>query len=269
VAIIDAVAPDIIDQGTDLASSALQVLPEMPEPRERVSFQMSARPHRSVPMSRAAPSGLAEGDQGPEQRRHGFGAGQHGLGRDAVAEFLIQPLDRVRCPRRSPLWRVEPGKDERPGPCLLEAVGDGLAFLPPFAKECLATFLDLYSGVGADHVAEVVVHRLRRMAGQIAMVLDHAALDDQVLAPERDKCGIKTMGAVDDDELWPLQPARIEVGEVTVDRGLAVKPRLDDGAVRTETDDIFVGEPSTGRFPDPPHYSSAGDNAAAPWSAIQ
>ena len=87
--------------------------------------------------------------------------------------------------------------------------------------------------------------------------------------PERDKCGIKTMGAVDDDELWPLQPARTEVGEVTVDRGLAVKPRLDDGAVRTETDDIFVGEPSTGRFPDPPHSSSAGDNAAAPWSAIQ
>lgn len=38
---------------------------------------------------------LAGSQQRPEQHRHGFGAGQHGLGLDAAAEFLVETFDGV------------------------------------------------------------------------------------------------------------------------------------------------------------------------------
>ena len=68
---------------------------------------------------------LAGGEQSPEQHGHGLGAGQHGLGLDAPAEFLVQPLDGVGGAGRFPLRRIEAGEGEQPLPGFLEAVGDG------------------------------------------------------------------------------------------------------------------------------------------------
>jgi hypothetical protein len=39
---------------------------------------------------------LAGCEQGSEQHRHGLRRGQHGLRLDSAAEFLVQPLDRIR-----------------------------------------------------------------------------------------------------------------------------------------------------------------------------
>ena len=55
---------------------------------------------------------LPGGQQGPEQHRHGLGAGQHGLGLDPTAEFLVQALYRVCGAGRFPLRRIEAGEAE-------------------------------------------------------------------------------------------------------------------------------------------------------------
>ena len=67
------------------------------------------------------------------------------------------------------------------------------------------------------------------MAEQLAMLVDRTALDGQVLAPERDKCGLKTRGAVDDDERGLLQPTRIKIGEKLAPGRLALSTHIHDG----------------------------------------
>ena len=101
-------------------------------------------------------------------------------------------------------------KAKQPLAGFLEAVGDRLAFEPPFAQECLAAGFDLGRGVGVDHVAVVLgqflVHVLGSMAQKIAVLVNGAALDRQCLAPERDERGLQPRGTVDDDELGSFRP---------------------------------------------------------------
>jgi len=102
-----------------------------------------------------------------------------------------------------------------------------------FPDEGLAAFLDLDRGVGVDHVAvilgQLVVHRLRGMAEKVAMLVDRAALDGQVLAPERHERGFQPWGTVDNHELRPLQAARIEIGEELAPGRLALSTHILDG----------------------------------------
>src|SRR6516165_1011367 len=46
---------------------------------------------------------LAGGEQRPEQHRGSVRGRQHGLRLDPSFEFLVQPLDRIRSPRTTPL----------------------------------------------------------------------------------------------------------------------------------------------------------------------
>lgn len=103
----------------------------------------------SLPSVDLAHGDLARGEQRPEQHGGGFGAGQHGLGIDAALEFLMQGLDRVRGTDRLPLVRRETREGEQPVASLLQAVGDGAAFEPPFADERLAPGFVLPSRRGA------------------------------------------------------------------------------------------------------------------------
>ena len=118
-------------------------------------------------------------------------------------------------------------------PGFLEAVGDRLAFEPPFAKECLAAGFALRRGFGIDHVAVIlgqfVMHMLGSMAEKVAMLVHGAPLDRQGLAPERDKRGLKAGSTVDDDELGPSETTRIKVIEEGPPSGLALAAHFPDG----------------------------------------
>ena len=48
---------------------------------------------------------------------------------------------------------------------------------------------------------------------QVAVLVNGAALDRQVLAPECDERGFETRRSIDDGEFRPLQAARIEIIE--------------------------------------------------------
>lgn len=74
---------------------------------------------------------LAGGNQRPEQYSGCLGRGKDGLGLDAVIGLLVQPLDRMRGPRRLPLAPPHAGEGKQliPGP--FEAVSDGMAAQPP------------------------------------------------------------------------------------------------------------------------------------------
>src|SRR5690606_36476162 len=104
-----------------------------------------------------------------------------------------------------------------------------------------------------------------------------AALNSQILAPERHKRGLKTGGAVNNYELGPPEAPRVQVGEEAApgsrafaahvpdrkehllpvaphaDRrqhrdvgGLAVQPGLDDGAIEDEPNDILLSQVARG-----------------------
>ncbi len=153
----------------------------------------------------------------PWQHRHRLGAWQQGLRPDPASEVLVWPLHRVGCPRSPPLRRVEPGEGEEPAACCLEAIGDSLAREPPLPQEGLAARFPLGPGVGMDHApivfGRLVVHVFRGMRQQVAMPVNRAASNGQVLAPQRRKRGFQARSNIDDRELGPLQPARIGIGE--------------------------------------------------------
>jgi hypothetical protein len=120
------------------------------------------------------------------------------------------------------LRRVEPSEGEQPRPCFFKAVGHHPTLEPPLAEERLAAALHLRCGVGADHVpvvlSQLVLHVLRGVGQEIAVVANRAALDRQVAAPQRNERGF----------------------EVKVDR--AVQPRFDHGAVEDQADDVLIGQ---------------------------
>jgi len=115
------------------------------------------------------------------------------------------------------LRRVEPGEGEEPIACILKAAGDGLALEPPLAEEGFATGFDLGCGIGVDHVpvvfGQLLLHVLGSVAQKIAVLVNRAALNRQVLTPQRDERSLQPRGTVDDYELGFLQAARIEVFE--------------------------------------------------------
>ena len=51
------------------------------------------------------------------------------------------------------------------------------------------------------------------MGQEVAVLVNRAALNRQVLAPERHERGLQPWGAIDDHEFGPLQAAGIEVFE--------------------------------------------------------
>ncbi len=75
----------------------------------------------------------------------------------------------------------------------------------------------LLRGLRVDHVAvviaDLVMQALRGVAQQVAVPVDGAALDRQILTPERGERGLKARRAVDDDELRPPETACVEVGQ--------------------------------------------------------
>lgn len=86
---------------------------------------------------------------------------------------------------------------------------------------------------GIDHVAIVVtqllVHMLRGMGWQVAVLVNGAALDRQLVSPKRDERGLEPGCPVNDDELGPFQPARIEIVEELAPRGGALPAHIPDG----------------------------------------
>ena len=67
--------------------------------------------------------------------------------------------------------------------------------------------LDLGLRLGVDHVpvvlGQLVVQVLGRMGEQVAVLMNRAALDRQLLAPQGHERGFQDRGAVHDDELGP------------------------------------------------------------------
>ena len=71
--------------------------------------------------------------------------------------------------------------------------------------------------------------RFGRMAQKIAVLVNRAALDRQLRAPECDEGCLKAGGAVDDDELRPCEPACIEVVDELAPCGFALTAHIFDG----------------------------------------
>ena len=105
------------------------------------------------------------------------------------------------------------------------------------------------------------------------MLVNGAALDRQLVSPQRDERGLEPGCPVNDDELGPFQGARIEIVEELAPRGgafpahipdgkqclldaaphtdggqnrdvlrLFVETRLDDGTVEDQPDDVLTGQ---------------------------
>ena len=54
---------------------------------------------------------------------------------------------------------------------------------------------------------------------QVAVLVNGAALDRQIITPERHKRGLVSPRTIDDHELWGFEATGVEIGEVRVDRG--------------------------------------------------
>ena len=70
---------------------------------------------------------------------------------------------------------------------------------------------------------------LRRMGQEVAVFVNRAALDRQVLAPQRQERSLEARGAVDDHELWSFQAARIEVVKEVAPGSRALPAHIPDG----------------------------------------
>jgi hypothetical protein len=64
---------------------------------------------------------------------------------------------------------------------------------------------------------------------QVAMLVNRAALDRQILAPQRYQCRLKPWCSVNDHELGPFQPALIEIIEKLSLRCRALAAHIHDG----------------------------------------
>ena len=99
---------------------------------------------------------------------------------DPALELLVQPFDRIRRPRAAPLGRRQMCKREQPIAGFVEAVGDRAVLEPPLADESLAAHCDVFRRGRVDHVgivgADFLMHALRRVREQIAMLVNGAAL---------------------------------------------------------------------------------------------
>ena len=157
-----------------------------------------------------------------------YRADRHGEGSRCVKVKSRPPFRGLRRPTGAtvPLY---PGGCRRP-------CGTSRAIC---ARRRLAAGLHLGGGLGVDHVAivlsQLVVHRLRRVAEEVAvrsvirtsgvpaLTVHGIALDRQVLAPQRGERGLRNRRAVHDDELRAPEVARIEILEV---RAAVLSPPL-------------------------------------------
>jgi hypothetical protein len=91
------------------------------------------------------------------------------------------------------------------------------------AQDRLAPSPDAGRGVGADPVSMVlgrlVLHVLRGLHEEVAVLLNRAAPDRKVVAAEHHECGLRSRGALDDDEVGSFQAPGIGVVGVRADRG--------------------------------------------------
>ena len=101
------------------------------------------------------------------------------VGGTTTCEALWMGVPVVTLPSWQPVSRQSQG--------FLEAIGDGPALQAPLAEKRLAPLPDRSRGVGVDHVpvafGQLVVHVLRGMSQKVAVLVNRAALDRQILAP--------------------------------------------------------------------------------------
>lgn len=68
-----------------------------------------------------------------------------------------------------------------------------------------------------DHVAvvlgQLVVHMLRGVCQKVAVLMNRAALDRQILAPQPHERSFQPRGTINDHGFGPFQPARIKIIE--------------------------------------------------------
>lgn len=111
--------------------------------------------------------------------------------------------------------RVKPCEGEEPVAGFFKAVGHRPTLEPPLAEERLAPLLELGGGIGVDHVpialGALILHMLRRIDQEVAVLVNRATLDLQVLAPQRHERGLETRGTVDDHELRSYNATLVEV----------------------------------------------------------
>lgn len=62
-------------------------------------------------------------------------------------------------------------------------------------------------------LAQLVMQALGRVAEQVSVLVNRAALNGQLLAPERHERGFQAGGTVDDHELRSFQAPCIQIGE--------------------------------------------------------
>src|SRR3954451_4353465 len=117
--------------------------------------------------------------------------------------FLVQSLDRVYGPRRSPLARGQPEEGEQAIARLLEAAGHRRAAQAPLAQERAPLGLHLLGGRGIHHISvvggDLVMQRIRRVRQQVAMLMHGAALGRHV-RPQRRERPFQPGGTVGDQE---------------------------------------------------------------------
>ena len=68
-----------------------------------------------------------------------------------------------------------------------------------------------------------------RVAEQVAVLVNRATLNGQILAPERHKCGLKAGSAVNDHELGPRQAPGVQVGKEAAPGSRAFAAHVPDG----------------------------------------
>ena len=83
-------------------------------------------------------------------------------------------------------------------------------------------------GIGhvAIVIAQLLVHMLGGMSQQVAVLVDRAPLDGQIVAPERHDRHFQPRRAVDDHKLGTIEAALIQIFEKLTSCGGALAPHI-------------------------------------------
>ena len=159
---------------------------------------------------------LTGGEQRPEQHGRRVCRWQHGLRFDPALELLMQPFDRVRGSRASPLARRQAGEGEQPVAGFLQTVGDRAVLEPPFANEGFAARLDFFRRGRVDHVVivggDLLMQALGRVREQIAVLMNSAPLHRHAI-PDGGDCFLQARRAIDDEKGRPPQATLDQIVE--------------------------------------------------------
>ena len=144
----------------------------------------------------------------------------------------MQSLDRIRRSNGFPLafWKARESKELIAG--FFQAGRRRETFQPPFSQESFSFGFHFLPRFGVDHVfivgREFLVQALWRMRQQIAMLMNRAALD-QDIRPERGERFVEAGSAIDDHKLWGSQAAFDEIVEKSAPSGFAFAAHVLDG----------------------------------------